>query len=355
MSALRVIHGVINFPPVDVLINGKKIVYNLAYGQITAYQTIPNQDIQVEVVPSTDQPSKNNLTSFKLQKGGHYTLELLGSAGGNIQLLIKLTEQIMTCPQPGKATLRFVNDFAVEDINLTLKSGDKVLVSGVQFAQGYTLILSDLSPTTLTIVQDGGGGIVFSPFSFAPFSGGHFSLYALGGFDARGQVVTIPVLTPNQPQTTCECLEQDLKTQAYMGQWFQIASIPTPFESKCVRSVAQYTLLNDRIGVKNICYDQDWKVVDTILGSAVATNPCVPAALTVSFPGIPVSQNPNYLIHATDYEVYSVIGSSDRKTLFILSRTKQMTQKNYDRIVKFVASLGYDVSKIVVDFDAIKK
>lgn len=354
MSALRVIHGVINFPPVDVLINGKKIVYNLAYGQITAYQTIPSQDVQIEVVPSTDQPSKNNLTSFKLQKGGHYTLELLGSAGGNVQLLIKLTEQVMVCPKPGTATLRFVNGFAVEGIKLSLKSGDTVLVSGVEFAQGYTLTLSNLSPTTLTVVQDG-GGIVFSPFLFAPFSGGHFSLYALGGFGPTGEVVTVPVLTPNQPQTACECLEQGLKAQAYMGEWFQIASIPAPYESNCVRSVAEYTLLVDKIGVKNICYDKDWNVVDTIVGSAVASNPCVPAALTVSFPGIPVSPTPNYLIHATDYVVYSVVGSSDRKSLFILSRTKQMTQKNYDRIVKYVATLGYDVSKIVVDFDAIKK
>ena len=47
-----------------------------------------------------------------------------------------------------------------------------------------------------------------------------------------------------------------------------------------------------------------------------------------------------------DYD-YSVVGTPNRKYLWILSRTPQMDDKLYSQLIEYVKSKGFDVNKLI--------
>lgn len=169
--------------------------------------------------------------------------------------------------------------------------------------------------------------------------------------------------------------QSDFKPEPYMGTWHQIADIPQYFEQTpdgpCARSRAQYTLMNvdgvDKVKVTNTCYDASGRELRTVMGQAEVADMRYPAGLIVSFDqpgglaardslgrqtnaGIPIMprpKHPNYIIHETDYITYTLIGSSDRSNLYILSREPTMSASLYDRLVASASKLGYDVAKLV--------
>jgi apolipoprotein D and lipocalin family protein len=48
----------------------------------------------------------------------------------------------------------------------------------------------------------------------------------------------------------------------------------------------------------------------------------------------------------TDYD-YSVVGTPNRKYLWILSRTPQMDYKLYSQLIEYAKSEGFDVNKLI--------
>ena len=104
----------------------------------------------------------------------------------------------------------------------------------------------------------------------------------------------------------------------------------------------------------NVAYDKKWKLISSITGTAVP-NVEQPAALTVTFPPpAPAPKGVNYIIHETDYNGYSIVGSCDRVYVYILSRNKTMSSKLYHKLVKRVKKLGYNTDNLTVDYHAVK-
>lgn len=167
-------------------------------------------------------------------------------------------------------------------------------------------------------------------------------------------------------------LKNNFDVQSYMGKWYQIASIPQFFDQDCIGSAAEYTYLSDKANVYNICYDANWNTIRSITGYATASNPCVASSLIVTFPETPVQLTPNsaqlssaiavhvlelqvedrndllpnYLVQATDYRNYSIVGSPTLTIFFILSRYPTMCMKEYKNILKYAQRLGYDVTRV---------
>lgn len=164
-----------------------------------------------------------------------------------------------------------------------------------------------------------------------------------------------------------EVLQTPFNIDRYMGEWFEIAKLPNFFEVGCSSAKAQYNrIASNAINVINTCLDEEGGGLQRpipeiegvcqnawIFGTGIAKNTDFPAALTVSFPSAPESammtSGPNYLVHKTDYTTFSIVGSPDRRGLFILSRTKTMTKRLYNKLLRFVQSLGYDTSNIIIN------
>ena len=139
----------------------------------------------------------------------------------------------------------------------------------------------------------------------------------------------------------------------YAGTWFEIARLPNRFQTKCAGEVtATYTPRSDgRIDVVNKCRTEDGGLQEAA-GVARRVEGQPPSRLEVRFAPAILSFMPavwgDYRIIALGPEYdYALVGTADRKYLWILSRTARMDPGRYQRLLDEAASQGFDVAKIV--------
>jgi apolipoprotein D and lipocalin family protein len=161
--------------------------------------------------------------------------------------------------------------------------------------------------------------------------------------------------------TSCGGIEpkQPLRTVAsvdltrYAGTWYEIARLPMWFQRYCVDSKATYTIRQDgRIGVHNECLT-DSGTVDQVDGVATVVDTTSNARLMVTFDNffarlVGPSREGNYWIIdlSPDYTV-AMIGTPDRRYLWILARTRQTDDALYQQHVTKAQQLGFPVSDLI--------
>ena len=129
----------------------------------------------------------------------------------------------------------------------------------------------------------------------------------------------------------------------YVRRWYEIARYPTRFEKDCASDVtATYAALSSgMIEVLNECRRADGQVKRS-KGTASVVDKKTNAKLKVTF-FWPFSGNYWIIDLPPDYS-YAIIGEPNRKYLWILSRSSQLTESVYGQIVTRVRELGYDPS-----------
>jgi apolipoprotein D and lipocalin family protein len=153
-------------------------------------------------------------------------------------------------------------------------------------------------------------------------------------------------------------MSEGFNLQRYLGEWYQIAAYQQDYDTFCENSKAYYSLgENGKIIVYNSCYDKDSNLIRDIFGEAeVVTNNYFAsmAALKVSFFYIPDrDMRANYLIHYTDYDNYAIVGSPNKTSLYILSRYPYITKLSYDKIIRYLRSLHYNVNKLKMNYNTV--
>lgn len=326
MPSLIVQHNIYNGPLINVFLNDEPLVENLAYTERSGVLKV-NSGKQNILVTSFCDSTEIIEKEIDIQKYNYVMI-----SGTNNPENIDIFQYIEngSCPEPGTAQLRVINGTeASVDVTYNNSAFDELEYGE---STGYTDI-----PLGKGILRS--GNIVYTGFAV---SGGLYTAVITGsGF----------VVTRDNPDQ-CYDIVEDFDVQAYMGKWYQIASIPQFFSLGCIRSVAYYTLLDEGIKVLNICYDDKWNVLRTINGLAIPGLPCRPAGLKVSFPGMK-SNMVNYLVHEVEYDSYAIVGSPDRSNLYFLSRTRSISEESYLEMKASAESLGYDVTKIKIDNDAV--
>lgn len=133
----------------------------------------------------------------------------------------------------------------------------------------------------------------------------------------------------------------------YSGKWYEIARYPTFFQRNCIRSTAEYQVLdNSSVSVYNVCYKEDGSTSD-IKGKATIVDLAVPAKLKVRFN---IFAQGEYWVVALDNNYqWAVVSSSDKKSLFILARTAPMAKETLDPILQDLKNRGFDLSEVVYD------
>jgi len=160
----------------------------------------------------------------------------------------------------------------------------------------------------------------------------------------------------------CASSKQPLPTQSniepskYAGTWYEQARLPNRFQNKCAGDVhAQYTVNPDKtIKVVNQCRTTDGKI-DKVEGEArLATKTTPPdfSKLEVRFAPKWISWIPavwgDYWIMKThgNYE-YSLVGTPDRKFLWVLSRDKVGDGRIVSELLNYASTQGFPVEKVV--------
>ncbi len=139
----------------------------------------------------------------------------------------------------------------------------------------------------------------------------------------------------------------------YQGVWYEIARLPMWFQRNCLRSQATYGILETgEVSVLNEC-DTDGGGRKSISGRARVVDAKTNARLEVRFDNwfsifIPSQPQGNYWILYLDEGYRSVIvGTPDRKNLWIMARTPVIDEARYARLVEIARGLGFDTDKLI--------
>lgn len=140
--------------------------------------------------------------------------------------------------------------------------------------------------------------------------------------------------------------------ERYVGKWYAVKALPQRFTKECVGQTAEYEVINEKsISVLNTCLKKNG--TQTIQGVATVKNTKTNAELRVKFNTwwnrLLFFISGEYTIIKLDpnYE-YVMVGSSDRKSLWYLSRRPFMPEDvtlEYDALAK---ELGFNVERMVV-------
>jgi apolipoprotein D and lipocalin family protein len=132
--------------------------------------------------------------------------------------------------------------------------------------------------------------------------------------------------------------------EKYLGKWYEIAHLPFRFEDDCTDITATYSLSKDgNISVLNECL-RDGKLKQA-KGKAKVVDKNTGARLKVTF-FWPFSADYWIIDLGKDYD-YAVVGTPNRKYLWILSRTSKMDDKLFSQLIESVKSKGFDVNSLI--------
>lgn len=169
-------------------------------------------------------------------------------------------------------------------------------------------------------------------------------------------VIILPMVTvlagADRPQSLETVSAVDLSS--YTGKWYEIARLPNRFQKNCAGEVtADYSLQDDnQLKVVNMCSQETGQTTTAEGQARLAVKNGTNSKLKVRFAPswlswLPMVWGDYWIIDlASDYS-YSVVGTPDRKYLWILSRTPRMDEAIYQRIIKQTAAKGFDVSRLV--------
>ncbi len=135
-----------------------------------------------------------------------------------------------------------------------------------------------------------------------------------------------------------------VELERYLGKWYEIAHLPAKFQEGCDETTATYTLLKDgNVSVLNECVKNG--KVKVAKGTAKVVDKSSNAKLKVSF-FWPFYGDYWIIDLGKDYE-YAVVGTPNRKYLWVLSRTPRMDEELYSRLIGSTKSKGFNVDALI--------
>lgn len=138
----------------------------------------------------------------------------------------------------------------------------------------------------------------------------------------------------------------------YLGTWYEICRLPLKWEPEGARDITATYKLNDdgTIRVDNRCLDEEGKPTQAV-GQAKPVDDSN-ARLTVNFlpeylRWIPFTKGDYWIIRlAEDYGI-SLVGTPDRKNLWLLARRHDLPQALRDDYLATARAEGFDLSALI--------
>jgi apolipoprotein D and lipocalin family protein len=133
----------------------------------------------------------------------------------------------------------------------------------------------------------------------------------------------------------------------YLGLWYEIGRYPNSFQKGCQGSTALYTARPDgEIDVLNSCRDERDNSLREAKGRAWVIDQDSKARLKVSF--FWPFRGDYWIINLGQEYEYAVVGTPDRKYLWILSRTPSMNPEILATIIDHAEKQGFVRDKLLL-------
>lgn len=138
---------------------------------------------------------------------------------------------------------------------------------------------------------------------------------------------------------------QRIDLERYSGLWYEVARFSNDFQVGCSESTAYYTLLkNGELSVTNSCRFGIARAIKEVSGRAWVADPSSNARLKVSF-FWPFRGDYWIIELGSNYE-YAVVGTPDRRLLWVLSRTPHLDEQVFSGIVWRLEQQGFDIKRL---------
>jgi apolipoprotein D and lipocalin family protein len=139
---------------------------------------------------------------------------------------------------------------------------------------------------------------------------------------------------------------QNVELKRYVGQWYDIAHYPNKYQDGCQDSTIRFSFREDGdIDVLNSCRDKQKGVLHHADGHGWVTDAPNNARLKVSY-FWPFRKEYMIIDQGKDYD-YSVICTPDRKNLWIIARTPNMSKEVYDKILLNLEKHEFNTDNII--------
>lgn len=140
----------------------------------------------------------------------------------------------------------------------------------------------------------------------------------------------------------------------YAGRWYEIARFPNRFQARCAsETMADYELLkNGEVRVVNTCRRADGGLVLAEGRARLAQRSGPASRLEVRFAPaflsfLPMVWGDYWILDLTDDYGAALVGDPTRAYLWILSRTPELDEAIYRRLVSTAAAQGFDVARLI--------
>ena len=139
-------------------------------------------------------------------------------------------------------------------------------------------------------------------------------------------------------------------TARYIGKWYTVTSMPQFYTRTCTGQTAEYALLNEKnISIQNVCLKENGKTAK-ISGIGTIRDAPNNARLTVRFKKIwwkMLGLKSEYvIIKLSDAYDTVMVGSTNRASLWIMSRTPTIDPEILEEYKTLARDLGFKVQKL---------
>jgi Bacterial lipocalin len=151
-------------------------------------------------------------------------------------------------------------------------------------------------------------------------------------------------------------VQSGVDLQRYAGTWHEQARLPNRFQDDCAGEVqADYGIRPDgAIDVVNQCRTRDGatKTAHGLARLSRDADPPDPAKLQVRFAPawtswLPMVWGDYWILHLQDGYRHALVGTPDRKYLWVLSRDRRADRATVDALLDHARSLGFDTDRVV--------
>ena len=137
----------------------------------------------------------------------------------------------------------------------------------------------------------------------------------------------------------------EVDLQRYAGKWFEVAHFPMFFQQQCVSDTTAHYLPDGEGGYEVINRCRTRKGVDEADGSATVVPDSGNAKLKISL--LWPFRGDYWIIGLHPDYRWAVVGTPDRKYLWVLSRSPEMPRAELDKALGIAREQGYDLDKLM--------
>jgi len=141
-----------------------------------------------------------------------------------------------------------------------------------------------------------------------------------------------------------QAMQRPIDLKSFMGKWFVVGHMPTFIDKNIVNAVEEYEWNETKQHIDVKCTYMNWELTkeSSLLQTAKVANVYNTEwklSVKLGFVGVPLSW---LIIHCEDDYSACIVGSRQRRFLYIMSRRRALEATTYERLKDLAESVGYD-------------